>query len=261
MTRAKKSLGQNFITSQKIVDDIVDASKINAEDVVLEIGPGKGMLTETLLEKAGKVIAIEKDDDLIEPLKEKFDKEIAEGKLTLVHGDALEINIDSVIHGNYTIVANIPYYITGALFRKFFSEENLPDRIIVMVQKEVAKRIVARDNKESILSMSVKAYGTPRIIQKVPARFFTPRPKVDSAVLEVSDISRDFFKTTSEDIFFNNIKAGFAHKRKLLIRNLEVLWPQEVIEEAFNSCNVSLKTRPENVTLQTWECLIQGFTK
>src|SRR3990172_2215572 len=177
--RAKKSLGQNFLTSRGVARDIVVAAQITPDDVVLEIGPGKGFLTEGLLQKAKKVIAVEKDERMVEYLKDKFREEIRNGKLELIHQDILSFDIS-----RFTLVANIPYYITGEILRTFLSGDLQPQRMVLMVQKEVAERIVARPSsrragtgKESILSMSVKVYGTPCYIQKVPARYFSPKPK------------------------------------------------------------------------------------
>lgn len=257
--RAKKSLGQNFLNSKKIVEDIITASNISKESTVLEVGPGKGVLTEALLENAGKVIAVEKDSDLIDLLNEKFEKEISDGRFKLINDDILECDLSKIVSKDYTLIANIPYYITGALFRKFLSSNSQPKNMVVMIQKEVAQRIVSRNEKESLLSISVKVYGEPKYIQKVPARYFSPKPKVDSAILSINNISKNFFDNISEEIFFETLKAGFAHKRKLLIRNLESLYSKEVIKKMFDSCNVSFKARPENLSSCDWKCLISNL--
>src|SRR3989344_3189802 len=156
--RAKKSLGQNFLTSHAVAQDIIAAAHITPDDVVLEIGPGKGFLTEGLLQKAKKVIAVEKDGRMVEYLKDKFREEIRNGKLELIHQDIL--SFDPAGCGlrvtGYKLIANIPYYITGEILRTFLSGDTQPSLMVLMVQKEVAERIVARDGKESILSMSVK---------------------------------------------------------------------------------------------------------
>lgn len=224
--RAKKSLGQNFLKSKKILEAVVRAGKLSREDTVLEIGPGKGALTEKLLESAGKVVAVETDYELYEFLKTKFETEIKSGKLILIREDILacdmsRLNLDT---GKYKIVANIPYNITGAILKKFLSSPNQPESMVLMVQREVAQRIMGRD-KESILSISVKAYGTPKIIAKVPARFFSPKPKVDSAIIKISGISRENFIKggVNEEKFFEIVRAGFAHKRKKLQSNLKNL--------------------------------------
>lgn len=252
---AKKSLGQNFLKSKSIIEDIINSSEIKNGDIVLEIGPGKGILTEELLKKTS-VIGVEKDGNLINYLNDKFKNEIDSGKLKLIHGDILNISVKEIVQENYKLIANIPYYITGALFRKILSCENKPESITVMVQKEVAKRIVSQNKKESILSMSIKVYGEPKYIKKVPARYFSPKPKVDSAILYIKNISSIYFEDISEKLFFKILNTGFAHKRKLLIRNLEVLYSLKVLNKVFESCSVSLKTRAENLTRENWKCLV-----
>ncbi|HEV7702351.1 MAG TPA: 16S rRNA (adenine(1518)-N(6)/adenine(1519)-N(6))-dimethyltransferase RsmA [Candidatus Paceibacterota bacterium] len=217
--RAKKSLGQNFLKSGLALKKIIEAGNITSDDIILEIGPGKGMLTGELLEKAKKVIAVEKDNQLFDFLKIKFIEQIKSGSLVLVHGDILGFSVPL----RYKVIANIPYNITGAILKKFLTEKNQPESMILMVQHEVAKRIVAHDNKESILSISVKAYGEPKMVMKVPARYFSPAPKVDSAVIAINHISRKIFKENKidEKKFWEIVKIGFAHKRKKLSGNLK----------------------------------------
>lgn len=221
--KAKKHLGQNFLKSAAALRKIIEAGEISAKDTVLEIGPGRGALTELLLKRAGQVVAVEKDMELVEFLKTKFEKEIKLGSLLLIQEDILEFSAEHDIRIGYKIIANIPYNITGAILKKFLTEKNQPERMILMVQQEVAQRIVARDGKESVLSISVKAYGKPRLLMKVPARYFSPAPRVDSAVIAITDISRRFFNKNkiSEEKFWEIVKKGFAHKRKKLSSNLK----------------------------------------
>lgn len=249
--KAKKSLGQNFLKSIPALNAIVLAGEIKKDDIILEIGPGKGALTEKLLEKSGKVIAIEKDKDLLEILQEKFKEEIKNGKFVLINEDVLNYEIKEK---NYKIIANIPYNITGAILKKFLTSENQPERMVLMVQNEVAKRIVAKDGDESILSISVKAYGKPKIIMKVPARYFSPAPKVDSAIIAINNISRETFNKNNikEEKFWELVKNGFAHKRKVLVSNLKDLYKKEKILEIFEKLNISEKTRAEDLTLENW---------
>ncbi|MCX6754974.1 MAG: 16S rRNA (adenine(1518)-N(6)/adenine(1519)-N(6))-dimethyltransferase RsmA [Candidatus Nomurabacteria bacterium] len=254
--KAKKSLGQNFLKSVPALNAIVNAGEVKDTDTILEIGPGKGALTEKLLEKAGTVIAIEKDKDLLEFLKEKFKTEIENEKLILINEDILEHPLPTSPlakgEGKYKIIANIPYNITGAILKKFLTAENQPERMVLMVQNEVAKRIVARDGSESILSISVKAYGNPKIIMKVPARYFSPAPKVDSAIIAITDINRDNFKDKKlEDIFWTLVKTGFAHKRKILLSNLKEIARQD-LTIIFKSLNISEKVRAEELDLKDW---------
>ena len=159
--KAKKSLGQNFLKSKTALLAMIKAGEIISDDIVLEIGPGQGALTEKILETGAKVIAVEKDDRLIEVLDEKFAESVKNSQFTLIHGDILELDLNKMglKNGNFKLIANIPYYITGLIFRKFLSGDIQPKKLVIMVQKEIADRIVARDGKESLLSLSVKAYG------------------------------------------------------------------------------------------------------
>lgn len=254
--KAKKSLGQNFLKSEPALNMMCTAGEVNNKDIILEIGPGKGALTKKLLEKSMRVVAIEKDRDLIELLKEKFAKEIEENKLILIEEDILDLNINKTNFkkGKYKIIANIPYNITGGILKKFLSDDIKPERMILLVQKEVAQRIVAKDNKESILSISVKCYGTPKYIMKVEKRFFSPSPKVDSAIISITNISNNNFKNKKvEELFFNIVKSGFSHKRKILIKNLEsVISDQEKLKNLFEKLNINLKTRAENIKIEKW---------
>ncbi|MFH1402069.1 MAG: rRNA adenine dimethyltransferase family protein [Patescibacteria group bacterium] len=375
MFRAKKSLGQNFLKSEKILDKIIETADLKTGDIVLEVGPGQGILTKKLLEKAGKVIAVEKDNRLIGSLQNKFADEIKKGKLEIISADILDLKINSegiyyfldrfvpreddnkasrdeklcfsslddykasvgvkqsfsslrevkrspkqilkqfewasemtkphlqvvkqsrnlkeniILNTKYKIVANIPYYITGQFLRKFLSADFQPSKIVVMLQKEVAQRICSGNSlgnaipkylgiafpsefpsKESILSLSVKTYGKPQYIATVKAENFSPQPKVDSAILLIDDISKDFFKNIDENVFFQLVRAGFSSKRKMLINNLftsfstqikktksaEVEPPQiskENLTHIFEKLGISLKTRAEDLNLKDWRAL------
>ncbi len=253
--RAKKSLGQHFLRSPQALSSIVEAGDIQQNDTILEIGPGEGVLTKELLAHANYVISVEKDTYLIEPLKEKFSNEIAQGKLKIIHEDILEFNLKKLSAGtsqSYKLIANIPYYITGEIFRKFLEHPNQPERMVFLVQKEVAERIVARNDKESVLSISVKCYGKPMLVKKVPRGSFSPPPNVDSAIILISDISKNFFRDFSEKRFFEVLRAGFSHKRKFLARNLESVTTREIVQSAFKKNGLSLTVRAEDVSLSQW---------
>lgn len=260
---AKKSLGQNFLKSKTALLAIVKAGEVDSSDVILEIGPGKGALTEKILETGAKVIAIEKDDRLIEFLNENFEKEVKNEQFKLINGDILEIDLNSLNlkSRNYKLIANIPYYITGLIFRKFLEGKIQPSKLVVMVQKEIADRIVARDEKESLLSLSVKCYGKPKKIMKVGKENFSPEPKVDSAILLIDNISKDFFKEITEESFFEVIKAGFAHKRKVLIANLKNIFIKNGKDpkKVFSDLKISEKSRAEDLKLGDWENLIKSI--
>lgn len=262
---AKKSLGQNFLKLKSAIRNAADAARLSAGDMVLEIGPGRGALTEELLARAGKVIALEKDADLIPFLKEKFASEISSGKFELLNSDALSYipTHHSLQTTHYKLVANIPYYITGEILRKYLTENYQPSLMVLMVQKEVADRIVARDGKESLLSMSVKAYGKPKYIETVKARFFSPAPKVDSALILIDEISRDFFSDIKEDDFFKMLHDGFAQKRKKLAGNLKNAGrgPADAIKKIMESCGINPNARAENLSVEDWKRLITRMKK
>lgn len=257
--KAKKSLGQNFLKSIPAIKSIISAGEVKNNDIVLEIGPGKGILTQKLLENAEKVIAIEKDNELYNFLSQKFEKEIQCGKLILENKDILEFDIEK--YGlkpvNYKVIANIPYNITGAILKKFLSSRNQPNLMVLMVQNEVAQRIVARSGKESILSISVKAYGEPKIIMKVPSRYFTPPPKVDSAVILIKNISKNGFREEKIDEikFWELIKTGFAHKRKVLAGNLKELNKKNDWQKSLIAINLNPKIRAEELSIEDWKKL------
>ncbi|MDQ3014810.1 MAG: 16S rRNA (adenine(1518)-N(6)/adenine(1519)-N(6))-dimethyltransferase RsmA [bacterium] len=254
---AKKSLGQNFLKSKEALRDLVEAGDILPTDIILEVGPGKGVLTRELIAKAKKVIAVEKDSRLIEILNEEFKDVIQAGKLEIIEQDILEFDPEVLKKEgeSYKIIANIPYYITGTFLQKFLEHSFQPSRMVVMVQKEVVQRIVARDNKESILSLSVKAFGTPKYVSTVKAKYFSPEPKVDSAIILISNISRNFFTDISEEHFFTIMKAGFAHKRKMVIGNLKEkgIADAQILGSLFDSLSINKKARAEDLTLEQWK--------
>ncbi len=252
--KAKKSLGQNFLKSKGVLKKIVSAGTVSATDVVLEIGPGKGALTRVILDTGAQVIAVEKDRELIPILNEEFKKEIKNKKLILIEGDILDLDLGKIKIGKkkYKLIANIPYYITGAIIRKFLEDTLKPELIVLLVQKEVAERIVARDKKESILSMSIKAYGNPIYIEKVPKRYFTPVPRVDSAIILIKDINTAKLEKIGSESFFKLIHAGFGHKRKVVFSNLKKAVKEDVLREFWEKNNLSMTARAENLLIEHW---------
>ncbi len=264
--RFKKYLGQHFLKNKNVAEKIIEAAKVGKNDIVLEVGPGKGSLTELLIQKAKQVIAVEKDKELVDFLTDKFKDN---HNLKIVHDDILKFrpqNFPLKPH-KYKIVANIPYYITSRFLRQFLESNCQPALMALMVQKEVAERIIAksanRRRKESLLSISVKAYGQPRIIAKVPAKNFSPPPKVDSAIIVIGNISKDFFNPLRqladdkvdggnkilEEKFFKILKLGFSHKRKLLKNNLGV--EAKILQK----CKIPPLARAEELSLEDWKCL------
>lgn len=247
MIHARKSLGQHFLMHPQIASRIADAAALVPNATVFEVGPGTGILTKELIKRAKNVIAVEADSKLVEKLRRDFANEIADGRLELIHGDIRTFDL-ATLPQKYALVANIPYYLTGELFRKFLEAENQPLSMTLLVQKEVAERI-ARSKKESVLSLSVKAYGEPEYEFTVPRGAFRPPPKVDSAVLSIRNISRSRFSSLEhEKRFFTLIHAGFAHKRKVLAGNLKGLVSIEELRDA----DIPEDTRAEDVPLEVW---------
>lgn len=266
---AKKSLGQNFLNSEGALLKIIKAGKLEKTDIVLEIGPGRGALTKKLLETGVTILAVEKDTQLVTYLRDRFNKEIMNNQLIVTEGDILDFDIKK--HGlknrSYKLIANIPYNITGAIFRKFLGHEAMPSTIVLLVQEEVALRITADTTKESILSLSIKAYGSPRYVGKVSRGSFFPSPQVDSAILCIDNITKKNFVKQGpalelfEEFFFSVLHAGFAHKRKVLRSNLELVANKESIDRAFTSLGLDKNTRAEDVPLSTWFLLCKEIKK
>lgn len=247
--RPKKSLGQNFLMHASIAERIVHAAKLPPGSTVLEVGPGRGILTKALLAQGVSVIAVEADRDLAHMLRDMFSTDIARGALTVIEGDIREYSFEALPQP-YHVVANIPYYLTGDLMRKLLESAHQPESMTLLVQKEVAERI-ARAKKESILSLSVKAYGTPRYEFTVPRGAFVPAPTVDSAVLSIRSISRARFASKAEEErFFALIRAGFAHKRKFLANNLAEL--------GLSDLPLAAKVRAEDLALEEWLALTKS---
>lgn len=242
--QAKKSLGQNFLKSKKALIAMVTAGEVSEKDTVVEIGPGKGALTQVLLETGATVIAFEKDHRLIEYLEELFKEYIDNDKFLLYEKDVLDVDIKEYIKDKYKLIANIPYYITGEITRRFLSGECKPTIMVLLVQKEVADRIV--DTKESILSLSIKIYGTVKKIMTVKKEYFSPAPRVDSAIIKIFNIHSTFNSEEYENLFFTIIKKAFGQKRKKLNTTLKD-WNSNILE-----WETIKDKRPEELNVHEW---------
>ena len=248
----KKSLGQNFLTSDVVPRWLTEAGEVTASDTVLEIGPGTGALTKSLLKTGAVVVAVEADARAVVILETTFASEIAGGKLQLHHLDARTLDVPSLGLSQFKVVANIPYYLSGFLLRTLLEGEAQPTTLVFLMQKEVVTRIV-RDPKESILSLSVKAFGVPKYIKTVTRGHFNPPPKVDSAILQITNISRDNFTDTDEPaIFFNLLHLGFGQKRKQLLTNFSQVYDRDTLITVFTTLGIALDARAETLPLSIW---------
>ncbi len=256
---AKKSLGQNFLRSKRAIHQMINAVHIEKGDVVVEVGPGKGALTEPLLEKGARVFAFELDDRMVEYLSDKFSSYKENGSLVLIHKDILDIDFSTYFKRDeeYKVVANIPYYITNAIIRKFLESNIQPKEMSLLMQKEVAERILARDGKQSLLSLSVAVFGEARIVAKVSRQMFSPKPRVDSAILHISSIEKKLSSEIEYKMFFEIIHAGFSHKRKRLFKNLQSLYSLDTLYKLFEYLHFDKNIRAEDVPLEDWVKSVQ----
>jgi 16S rRNA (adenine1518-N6/adenine1519-N6)-dimethyltransferase len=212
--RPHKGLGQNFLEDPLALEKIVAAADIQPTDTVLEIGPGLGSLTRYLAAAAREVVAVELDQHLLPPLKAVL---ASYSNVRLIHGDILELSPNDLIQEpNYIVAANIPYYITSAVIRHLLESESKPRRIVLTIQKEVAKRICEKPGDLSMLALSVQVYGKPQIVAHIPAEAFFPPPSVDSSVLSIDIYLTPLIPHELLEIFFKLTKAGFSQKRKTL---------------------------------------------
>lgn len=247
-------LGQHFLTAQSVARKVALACAVQKGETIVEVGPGTGMLTRELLATGANVVAIEKDEQLAQRLHETFRTERETGQFRLLTGDIRDFTPERTVLSEYVVAANIPYYITGEIIRQFLTARHQPRAMALLIQKEVAQRIVARDGKESILSLSVKAYGTPSIIAKVSAGSFSPPPKVDSAIILIEHISRSFFSGFTERHFFEILHAGFAARRKKLSGNLAKVFGQSV-RDALADSHIPENARAEDLVLAQWAAI------
>ncbi len=257
----RKSLGQNFLTNPTYLEKIVQAAGVETNSVVLEIGPGLGNLTRFLVEKAGRVVAVELDAQLVEILKTELADQL---NLVVVHGDILKVPLEDLqLSQGYLVVANIPYYITSAIIRRLLEAPVKPDRILLTVQREIADRICAQPGEMSLLSLSVQVYGNPKRLFRIPAEAFYPAPKVDSAVLLVELYPQPVIPTAMLNDFFTLIKAGFSQKRKTLRNSLSggLRLASSQVEEILNSAGVDPQRRAETLSLDEWASVVKQYRK
>lgn len=265
--RPNKSLGQNFLVDAVHLRRIAAAAQLSEADTVLEIGPGLGPLTELLLEQAGRVIAVELDAGFVRVLTDRFGEH---PRFVLHHGDILEQAIPTLLHSagvagplRYKCVANIPYYITSAVMRHLLESAVPPELIVLLMQKEVAQRIVAEPGDLSLLAISVQFYGEPEIVNTVPAGAFYPAPKVDSAILRVYPYPDARYAVEDRNFFWEVVKAGFGQKRKQLRNSLTAGLPtfdRDAVDAALAASSISAKRRAQSLHIDEWVALYEALS-
>ena len=252
-----KSMGQNFLIDETVLEKILDCSELSENDVVIEIGPGLGTLTEELSKKCKKVITIEKDYKLARMLTGKFEN------VEVINGDILQMNISEIVQkytrdGKFKMISNIPYYITSPIIKLFLENVAQPELIVLLMQKEVAQRICEKPGKLSLIALGVQVYGEPEIIDFVKNTSFYPAPKVDSAILRIKNIKREFSDEHYRNLF-RIMKMGFAAHRKKLANNLTAGLRIEKVqaEEILVKVEIDLKVRAQELDIEQWKKLAE----
>ena len=260
--RARKRLGQHFLIDGSVQKQILSAAKLTAEDTVLEVGPGLGIMTRELARKVRRVIAVELDDKLAAFLKQQM---ICLPNVTIINEDILNLDPTALLPEPepYKLVANLPYYITSPVLRRFLEAAAKPDLMVVMVQKEVAEVISAGPGKRSLLSISVQFYGRPSVITRVPASAFYPSPEVDSAILRIDLYPKPAVAVDNVDSFFETVRAGFANPRKQLANSLShgLGISKTDVSQLLGEAGIAPQRRAETLTLEEWAQLWRAQTK
>jgi 16S rRNA (adenine1518-N6/adenine1519-N6)-dimethyltransferase len=255
----KKSLGQNFLFDENVLARIVDAAAVRAADEVLEIGPGLGALTRLLGQRARRVVAVELDDRFLPILHHEL---TGLANVEIIHGDILAQEPGVLFTRPYKVVANVPYYVTGAILRHLLAAAHKPEVMVLTVQKEVAERLTAVPPHMSLLAVSVQFYGRVQTLTTIKAGAFWPRPDVDSAVVRMELAEAQPLPLAEEEPFFRIVRAGFSQKRKQLQNNLRQLGlDKEEIGRWLAAVGVDGRRRAETLTLAEWLTLYQSFPK
>jgi len=267
---ARKSLGQHFLIDEEVLKLVTSSAELTSTDVIMEIGPGLGVLTRELARQAGWVVAVELDNKLAAILKQTL---ASLDNVTIVNEDILKIDPAALLRemeagfpsakSSYKVVANLPYYITSPVLRHFLEALVKPELIVVMVQKEVAEAIVAEPGKMSVLSVSVQFYGEPSIVSYVPARCFYPPPEVDSAILRVVPYPQPVVAVSDETSFFGLVRAGFSASRKQICNSLAqgLGLPKAEVLPILAEAGIVPQRRAETLSLGEWAWLWRVFIK
>ena len=250
-----KSLGQHWLTDRIILSEIAEPANLTTDDVVLEIGPGLGTLTEVLSDSAKLVVAVEFDPELAKDLANKNIKNVE-----VLNADFLHFDL-SIMPKKYKVVANIPYYITAKIVQKLLSDDNKPEVAALLVQKEVAERLAAKPGEMSILSVSAQVFAEMELGVIVPPEFFTPPPKVDSQVVILKPRNRPLFEKWNEKSFFRMVKAGFSNRRKKLRSSLAggLGISKTEAENLLIKSGIDSNLRAQDLSLNDWQKLTVNF--
>lgn len=256
MIHPKKRLGQNFLINESVLPKIIEAAEISKADTVIEIGPGTGVLTEALLKAGAKVFAIEKDFDLIALLTQKFGDD---KNLKIVHQDGLWFD-ETALKSPYKVVANLPFNVASPLIRKFLESSNPPELMVLMVQKEVGEKILAKpgNSERGILTVSVEFYADAEMVTEVSKNSFKPQPEVDAAVIKIKKRGQ---KDIDPKFFFRIVKAGFAAKRQQIHNSLAATLrlPKDQVKDILKRSSIDPLKRAEDLSLDDWINLVKTF--
>lgn len=265
--RTQKKYGQNFLLSQAVLDDIVQAADLGPDDVVVEIGPGMGALTQALARAAGRVLAVEIDKGLERLLKET----VPEENVDFLFADVLSLDLAQEVFSrygksSYTLVANLPYYVTSPIITSLLEAEAGPSRMVVMVQKEVAERMVSAPGPKSYgaLSVLVQYHAKASLVRPVDRKLFYPVPGVDSSIVRLDMRTRPPVSVNDEAFFFRLVRAAFIHRRKTLVNALSMQladFSKEQVRQALKGLDIDPKRRGETLSLQDFADLSLALVK
>jgi 16S rRNA (adenine1518-N6/adenine1519-N6)-dimethyltransferase len=254
---SETKLGQHWLFDQTSLKSVAAAGKITSQDIVLEIGPGHGSLTEVLLQKAKSVVAVEIDEELYINLTQKLTDE----KLSLINQDILGFDL-STLNSGYKVVANIPYYITAKSIHKLVTAHNPPSLVCLLVQKEVAQRLAANPGQLSVLGVSAQLYAKVKLHEVILAKMFQPPPKVDSQIVSLELRSEPLFDVENEKLI-GLVKAGFSNRRKKLINSLSGVYDldKESYSNILRNLGIDDNVRAQELSLQQWYELYNQIRK
>ena len=258
MPRAKKSLGQHFLRDRNILDAIADAASVTGDDVIIEVGPGPGTLTDVLAERAGRIEAIELDAALAATLRDQ-----APANVHVHEADAREVDVTSLLGGcmPYKLLGNLPYYAAMPILRHFLEGACKPGQAVVMVQREVARQICAPAGDKSLLSIAVQLYSSPSVVRLVRPGSFTPPPKVTSAIVHIDVFDKPAEGIDNPDAFFTVVRAGFSAPRKQLRNSLAngLSVPGDAAVALLTTAGIDPKRRAETLSLAEWASLYRAW--